>query len=302
MNGEHKRMKTQLKCLPCFIRQASEALTIATDDEAVQEQLLRQVLTEVSQMNLEGSPPLMGQHIHRLVRQFSGHADPYGIIKQQCNDLAESLLPGLRQRLATTDHPLKMALSLAIAGNIIDFGVNGNFSLDSVEPVIEETLQVPLYPKLMDRFEQDLKRARRILYLADNAGEIFFDRLLIEQLPLKKVTLAVRGGPILNDALRADAERAGLSDLVRVIDNGSDAPGTLLEDCSKAFRDTFRHADLIIAKGQGNFETLHDVPHNIFFLLKAKCPVAAEMAGVPLGYAIFSHSEPETYAERSDRL
>ncbi len=295
-------MKTQLKCLPCFIRQASEALAIATDDETVQEAVLRQVLAEVSRMDLEGSPPVMGQHIHRLVRKLSGHSDPYGMIKQQCNNLAESLLPSLRKRLAATDRPLEMALRLAIAGNIMDFGVNANFALSCVDSAIEETLQVPLSPKLLDHFKRDLKRARRILYLADNTGEIFFDRLLVEQLPLEKVTLAVRGGPILNDALHEDAERAGLNTLVRVIDNGSDAPGTLLEDCGEVFRDAYRHADMIIAKGQGNFETLHDVPHNIFFLLKAKCPVTAEMAGVPLGHTIFKHSETKSCAERSDRL
>jgi len=295
-------MKTQLKCLPCFIRQASEALAIATNDEAVHEQVMRQVLKEVSRMDLGANPPLMGQQIHRLVRRCSGHPDPYQAIKQQCNDVAEGLLPHLYQRLAATESPLEMALRLAMAGNIIDFGVNPGFSLNSIEPAIEETLQFPLDPKLLDRFEQDLKRAQHILYLADNTGEIFFDRLLIEQLPMGKVTLAVRGGPILNDALREDAERAGLYTLVRVIDNGSDAPGTILEDCCEEFRDAFRQAHLIIAKGQGNYETLHDVPQNIFFLLKAKCPVTAEMAGVPLGHTIFRRSEPETYAQRPDRL
>jgi uncharacterized protein with ATP-grasp and redox domains len=295
-------MKTQLQCLPCFIRQASEALTIATDDPVVQEQVLRRVLSEVSQMDLGDNPPLMGQQIHRLVRRLSGHPDPYRTIKKQCNDVAEKLLPHLYRQLAATDRPLEMALRLAMAGNIIDFGVNPGFSLDSIESVIEETLRFPLDPKLLDRFEQDLKRAQCILYLADNTGEIFFDRLLIEQLPMDKVTLAVRGGPILNDALREDAERAGLNTRVRVIDNGSDAPGTVLEDCCEEFRDAFRQAHLIIAKGQGNYETLHDAPQNIFFLLKAKCPVTAEMAGVPLGHTIFSRSEPNTYAEWPDRF
>jgi uncharacterized protein with ATP-grasp and redox domains len=295
-------MLTQLKCLPCFIRQASEALAIASDDKAVHERVLRQVLAEVSQMELDHSPPVMGQRIHRLVRGLSGHPDPYRRIKQQCNAVAEELLPRLRQRMAETTHPLEMALRLAMAGNIIDFGVNPGFSLDSIEAVIEETLQVPLDPELLEQFRQDSTRAQHILYLADNTGEIYFDRLLIEQLPLNKVTLAVRGGPILNDALLEDAEKSGLSMLVRVIDNGSDAPGTLLEDCSKEFTSAFQQADMIIAKGQGNFETLHDAPHNIYFLLKAKCPVTAEMADVPLGHTIFMHCQSQLYAERYDRI
>ncbi len=121
------------------------------------------------------------------------------------------------------------------------------------------------------------------MYLADNAGEIAFDRLLIEQLPANRVALVVRGGPIINDATLVDARAVGLHEIVEVIDNGSDAPGTILEDCSAAFRERFEQADLVIAKGQGNFETLSDVRRPIRFLLKAKCPVIARHAGVPMG-------------------
>ena len=289
-------MKTQLECLPCFIRQASDALQMATEDEAIQEKVLRQVIAEVSRMEMSACPPLMGQQIHRWVREFSGNPDPYRSAKKQCNDLAEALLPQLRERLANTDQPLEMTLRLAMAGNIIDFGVNHGFSLDNVAPMLEEALCAPLDPDLLKRFKADLQRAERILFLADNTGEIFLDRLLVEQLPMEKITLAVRGGPIINDALLEDAERAGLTDLVTVIDNGSDSPGTLLNDCCESFRDTFRRADMIIAKGQGNYESLHDVPHNIYFLLKAKCPVSAGMAGVNIGAYIFTRTQIEHYA------
>lgn len=126
-------------------------------------------------------------------------------------------------------------------------------------------------------------KARSILYLADNAGEIVFDRILIEALPASRVTVAVRGGPVINDATLADAETAGIHEIATVIDNGSDAPGTLLAECSPEFRARFEAADLVIAKGQGNFETLSDTRKHIFFLLSVKCPLVAAEVGAPVG-------------------
>ena len=131
-------------------------------------------------------------------------------------------------------------------------------------------------------FAQAAHKAQDILYLTDNAGEIVFDRLLIEQLPMDRITVAVKGSPIINDATRVDAETVGLTNMVSVIDNGSDAPGTMLEDCSRAFRDRFDRADLVVAKGQGNYETLSEVDKNIVFILKVKCPVIAGILTVTL--------------------
>ena len=137
---------------------------------------------------------------------------------------------------------------------------------------------------MLERLRRRVQETKSILYLADNAGEIVFDRLLIEQLPRDRVTVAVKGGPVINDATREDAEAAGLIDLVEVIDNGSDAPGTILEQCSPSFQRRFAEADLVIAKGQGNYETLNDVPREVFFLLKVKCPVIARDIACDLGH------------------
>ena len=145
-------------------------------------------------------------------------------------------------------------------------------------------------------------RARDILYLADNAGEIVFDRLLIEQLPPGRVTVAVKGGPVLNDATRSDAAVAGLNELAEVIDNGSDAPGTLLGDCSHSFRERFDRADLVIAKGQGNYETLSDARKDVFFLLKAKCPVIAHHLGCDVGRTVVQRSRPAAMGGRGEIL
>ena len=131
--------------------------------------------------------------------------------------------------------------------------------------------------------------AEDILYLADNAGEIVFDRLLIEEMPMDRVTLVVRGGPVINDATRADVEAAGLDSKVSVMDNGSDAPGTIPELCTPLFRDRLGQCDLVIAKGQGNYETLNDFDKNMFFLLKVKCPVIARDADWAVGQMVLCH-------------
>ena len=150
-------------------------------------------------------------------------------------------------------------------------GVNAHLDESCVSAATEEALSAPLNGDAQ-AFAQAVSRAGRILYLADNAGEIAFDRLLLEQMPVEKVTVVVRGSPVINDATIADTQSAGIPGLVEVIDNGSDAPGTILEDCGDDFRRRFAAADLVIAKGQGNYETLSDVDKDMFFVLKAKCP------------------------------
>jgi hypothetical protein len=196
--------------------------------------------------------------------------------------MARRALPALRRDLEISDNALLTAANFAIAGNVIDSGVKNNLKESDLVEAVEHAAQNALHGDTSE-FVSAVLRAEKILYLCDNAGEIVFDTLLIEQLGSHRVTAAVRGKPIINDALMADARAAGLTDLVPVIDNGSDAPGTVLEDCSDTFKEAFDAADLIISKGQGNFETLSDSDRPIFFLFKAKCPVVAETVDLPLG-------------------
>jgi len=275
-------MHTALECIPCFVRQALEAARFVTDDPAVHEQLLRNVLRSVAEMDLAQCPPVVAQRVHHHLRQLTGVDDPYRAVKDRFNRMALDMLPELSARVRQAAEPLGTALRLAIAGNVIDLGVNGGLTEDEARQAAADAMEES-FPLDVDGFRKAVQAANPILYLADNAGEIVFDRLLIEQLRAERVTVAVRGGPILNDATIADAEAAGLGDLVEVIDNGSDAPGTILADCSESFRERFTTADLIIAKGQGNFETLSDEMANIYFLFKAKCPVIADHVGLPVG-------------------
>jgi len=278
-------MKSSLDCIPCFIRQALEAARFITDEVEVHEQAVREVLRLAAEMDLSQCPPLIGQRIHRRLRQITATKDPYREVKDRFNNMALDMLSHLRRKVEAEPDQFSLAVRLAIAGNVIDYAVNGGLTEKEARKVIEQTLCESLLGNI-NEFREAIAEANHILYLADNAGEIVFDRLLIEQLPIERLTLAVRGSPVINDATRIDAKAAGLDDLVEVIDNGSDAPGTILSDCSMYFQRRFDQADLVIAKGQGNFETLSDVPKHIFFLFKVKCPVIARQIGADVGSLI----------------
>jgi uncharacterized protein with ATP-grasp and redox domains len=284
-------MRIYLDCIPCFIRQSLDAARHATQDIHIHKQVVQEVLHLANDLDMNQSPPAIGQQIHRLVRELVGVEDPYRMVKSEFNHAALELYSKMRQLITGSKSPLATAVRLAIAGNIIDFGVNGTLQKSDLDKTISECLVADFPNRQLKHFRQAIKEADEILYIADNAGEIVFDRLLIEQLPIDKITVVVKGQPVINDATMADAMLAGLPRFVEVIDNGSDAPGTILESCSQSFRRRFDKAGLIIAKGQGNYETLSDVDKNIFFILKVKCPVIARDIGCKVGQMIFQKTK-----------
>ncbi len=284
-------MRTYQECIPCFIRQALDAARMATADEKAHEAVVKRIAILAAELDMRESPPVMGQKVHRLVKEISGVEDPYKEVKKKSNEMALRMYPALRRKIAKTTRPFEMALRLAIAGNIIDFGAPGAFWENDLKDTVDECLKADFFGNSPDELQNAVKNAVDILYITDNTGEIIFDHLLIDQLPIKKVTVAVRGAPIINDATMEDAECAGLTDMVEVIDNGSDAPGTVLDECSNNFLDRFESADLVIAKGQGNYETLSGIDKNIFFLLKIKCPVIARDIGGEVGSMVLKNSQ-----------
>ena len=286
-------MRIFLDCIGCFIRQALDSARLATDDEQIHEKVVREVLRLAVDLNMSQSPPVIGQQIHRLIRNLVGQDDPYHRIKRWFNNLALKLYPELRKQIVGSDDRLETAIRLAIAGNIIDSGVNNSVDESDLHKGISESLTADFNNMQLESFQDAIEQAEEIFYLADNAGEIVFDRLLIEQLPYEKVTVVVKGEPVINDATMEDALIAGLPKIVEVIDNGSDGPGTILESCSKTFRSRFENTDLIIAKGQGNYETLSNVDKDIFFILKAKCPVIARDLGCEIGEMILRRSQAD---------
>jgi len=298
-------MRIYLDCFSCFVRQALDAARFVTDDEEVHKTVVRSVLHWAAQTDMHNPPPVIGQQIHRLIRQITGKEDPYAEKKRGSNELALRLCSELKEDVEKAQDPLEAAVRLAIAGNILDFGVNNSLEYAHAEEVIRAALNAEFDCAELPVFADSLRGARDILYLGDNAGEIVFDRLLIERLDCRKVTFVVKGSPVINDATMADAEAAGLTDLVGVITNGSDGPGTILETCSAQFRERFDRADLIVAKGQANYESLSDVNKPIFFILKAKCPVLARDLDCEIGAMILRHhavSEDIVIDERRGKI
>ncbi|MBW1982453.1 MAG: DUF89 family protein [Deltaproteobacteria bacterium] len=276
-------MNMTLECIPCFLRQTMEVVRLAKVDEGDQERILRKVLLRLAEVSFQQSPPRLATIIHAEIRQELGSEDPYREVKKRSNLLALELYEQMRQQVNDSADPFETAVRLAIAGNIIDFGQGYTPERQQVVEGIKQAMVQQLPTAMLASLRSAVARAKRIVYLGDNAGEIVFDRLLIEQMVPEKTVFVVRGGPVLNDATIEDAEAAGLQQLVKVVDNGSNAPGTILEFCSPSFQELFWRADLIIAKGQGNYETLCDVAAPVFFLLKVKCPVIARRLGRQMG-------------------
>jgi len=267
-------MHTSPECLPCFLRQARHVAQITDCTAEVAAKLDQEAARLVQSFDLELSPPENAVGLYRLLAERTGSPDPFAALKQTSNSTAMGMLPRLREIIANAADPLTSATRLAIAGNCIDYGAQQDFD---VEEAIHQCLTQPPALDHFNWFRKKLARAEKILYLADNCGELVFDRLLIEQLG-KPVTLVVKASPIINDALFADAEACGLTSICRVIDNTTGCPGTPLASCHPEFQQLFREADLIISKGQGNFETLSEISAPLFFLLLVKCPVVASHA------------------------
>lgn len=260
-----------------------EAAKRTTSDTTIQKEIMQQVLLRCSELDYDATPPQIASWLYEVIFRYTGDKDIYKQTKEWSNEKALELLDKMHSEISRSQCKFETAVRLAIAGNIIDFGAKSHVSDDMIEEVVSTSLTMPMNTDNIKILQSQVNKANSILYLLDNAGEIVFDRLLLEQLPQGKVTAVVRGRPIINDVTMADAHTAGLTNIVRVIDNGSGAPGTIIDDCSDEFQKEFEKADLIIAKGQGNFETLNMIKKNIFFLLKVKCPVVAQNIGLPIG-------------------
>jgi len=287
-------LRTYLDCYPCFLRQALDAARFAGASGEQQAKVLQETLEMLRGIDPTTTPPEIGDQIHRRVREMVADGDPYNEVKRAATDEALRLRPWMRATIAGAQDPLETAVRLAIAGNIIDYGHNPNYDL---EATIADATQRPLDANDMDALRSALTRAQEdgdgILFIGDNAGETVFDRALIEILDVN-VTYAVKGAPVLNDATLEDAQQAGLDETAELVSTGSDTPGTILVRTSDAFQCLFAEAEVIIAKGQANYETLSPGDERIFFLLKAKCPVIARDLGVETGGLIVKQGHVPT--------
>jgi len=272
-------MKPYLDCYPCFFTQAIKTSRMITSDEKKIWEILNEVSLSIPDVPFGATPPEIGREVYRIISERTSIKDPYRKIKEKCTRQALSLYPKLKKLINSSQDRLMTAVRISIAGNIIDYGANFDFDLKKdVGTVLSQDFSINHYQE----FCQALDKARKILYLADNAGETVFDRLLIEEIN-KPVIYVVRAQPVINDATREDALLSGIDDVAEIMSSGCDAPGNILKFCSDEFLKVYRSVDLIISKGQGNYEGLSDEDRPIFFLLKAKCHVIARDIGIDEG-------------------
>lgn len=284
-------MQTYYECIPCFVRQAIEAIQMVTDDKKLQEEALRGVLQKVTEMDFNETPPYMAWTIHRTIRDLVHSEDPYKEIKNRFNRAAMLMYDDIEKMIENSEDHFSAAIKVAIAGNIIDFGVRSDISEEEVRETVDDCLQRDFKFNTAAELKEAVARADKILYLGDNAGEIVFDKHLLKRMPCEKISYVVKGMPVINDATRDDAVDTGLTDMVRVIDNGCDAPGTILKLAAPEFINEYQEADLIIAKGQANYETLSEEKgKEIFFLLKVKCPVIARDLNCEVGEIVLKRN------------
>lgn len=281
-------MRVHLDCFPCFLRQALIALRLGTKDESLQERILKSILEYIENADTSKPPAYTTTFIHRKIRQMLG-GDPFRDIKLKYNQIAMSLYPSLKNLVDKSNDPLWMSTRLAIAGNVIDFGI---FTSVDIEGAIQKALHTPLAVDDFDALKDAILLTDKILYLTDNAGEIVFDKILIETLIKigKRVTVVTKGAPVINDSTIEDAIQTGLNEICDLIDNGSEAVGTILEWTSPVFQKIFNDAPLIISKGQGNFETLFGKNKTIFFLFQSKCDVVSKELGLTNGSMLLKKS------------
>lgn len=277
-------MRTQIDCIPCFLRQTLDACRQVTTDQVAIEATMREVLAAAANFDYSKPPPAMGQIIHRVLRQHIGHPDPYLEVKKQSTEYALRFAPKAQSLIDASEQPFETAVRFAIAGNILDFAVCSDWDEGRIDNSLEGALEHQIDTEAVHDLQERISVAESVLILGDNAGETVFDRLLIECFPGQpKVTYAVKGSPVINDATLEDACHAGIDRVARLIHNGNDAPGTIIEQASPLLLDCFGNADVVIAKGQANFETLSVSTRSVDFLTQIKCPVIAERYGYDVG-------------------
>jgi uncharacterized protein with ATP-grasp and redox domains len=265
------------------LEQAVRAARVATDNPDLQRRIVDETANRLPTLDLDSSPAEVSACAYELAAELSGTPDPYARLRREQNALALELEPELRRLMRESADPLVTALHLSAAGNIIDLGTVAVEHLD-VREIVHEVLRERFAVEHLPEFRDALSVADNALYLLDNAGEIVFDKILIEELlNHARVTAVVKAGPIINDAVMSDAEQVGLTGVCEVIDNGGAFIGSPLSAIPEVFRKRMDAADMIIGKGQGNYETIDDFPGNVFLILRAKCEVVARHMGIELG-------------------
>ncbi len=282
-------MKAYIDCTHCYLKQAVTCMEMVGVNEDRQYEILFKLMDYIKLLDKSNTPSDNSTEIILKTYELTGSVDPYSKAKKESNDMALKLYPKLQSIVDESDDRLYEALKIAAAGNIIDLGVSRYFDIDMS---LEHALKTGFTRDNYDLFSEKLDKVDKILLLGDNSGEIVFDKILVTELNGlgKKVTYVVKEGPVLNDATMEDAVYTGMDKLAKVITNGSRYLGSSIKNVSPSFLSLLTESELIISKGQANFESLEHsdlVKGKIFFLLKIKCEGVGKIANAKFGDVVF---------------
>ncbi len=288
--GLSRIMNYRPYCIPCLLRRTLHTAELATADEWLHRKILGEIMSELLRADDEATPAEMVHRIFRKTAHTLGLADPYADEKRRWRDEILANMDWIRERIERSGDPFLSALKLSIAANQLD---NELRPILTLKGLVEGLDSLTFRAEWVDGFREATSQASRILFIHDTAGELFFDRLLLEKMGRDAgvFTSVVRQVPIVTDATREDALAVGLDRVVeKIIDPGIDCQGVPLADSSEEFRLSFEGSDLILVKGQAGYQTLESRQSeetsdekDIFFLISVKCPVMANHLGVSLG-------------------
>lgn len=280
-------MKIKYGCYPCILRQSIESAEMIEVNDKQMKQIIKhfgEILTPALENDF--TAPMLAAEIQKYIKNLTGFEDPYFDLKEKNLKEAQKLLPLVEAEIKKAEDPLLASLLMSAMGNSIDAGVSLNVNIkENIDQAIKDSFAHSDYT----RFKEKIKKADSLLITADNTGEALFDRLLLKELKPYNldITYAVREIPILNDITAEKAAELGIEKYAEIIKSGTTAPGMLMEEASQQFLAAYKNADLVISKGQGNLEGLLDIEEDIYFLLKAKCEIIAEVLGVELNDFVF---------------
>ncbi len=277
------------QCISCLLNKHLNTFPTNFSD-AQKTKYMQGVLKIIGNADMSMSAPEILELINEH-RQKMGIVMDFSDIKTYFNELLLSIEENIDVKIENSANPLKTAIQYAMAGNFIDFGSMKTVDEEKLKETLDNAETITIDKKVLEKFKREISNAQNIVYLTDNCGEIVLDKLLIKQiLRINKnvnISAVVRGKPVLNDCTKVDADQIGLDKLVLVIDNGTAVPGTVLGRISPKVKCLIDNADLIISKGQGNFETLHHCGKNIYYLFLCKCKMFADRFGVDVLNGMF---------------
>ena len=272
-------MKINEKCLPCLINQVVKVANITNCSN--RDDLYHQVFERLSKIDFNKSNPEIIGMIFELVKKHLNNEDPYQEIRQYYNNLFLQSYDDFDKKI----NFFKTAIKYAIIGNIIDFSPINNQEITKIDDWFDNIDNLSLTIDHVDKLINDIKKAKTILYLGDNCGEICLDKLLLKRIkqlnPSLKIYFGVRGKPVVNDSIESDAYEVDIDEYASIISNGDNSLGTILSRTSAQFNQIYQNCDFVIAKGQANFESLSEENKKIYFLLMVKCDVIAKYINVP---------------------